>query len=431
MPRNWVKYIFRLILLLLGGIGVGAIYGEPLIGGLFAALIMLGWQLYWLYRLERWVKGKPMRFLPDGSGIWPEVFARIDFIRGRGRIRNKRFKQLAKEMRNATKSFPDGGIILDADNGIITMNHVAEDLLGLKHTLDRGMRVENLIRAPEFVSYLHEQDYSHPVEIPSPLNGGRWIACHLAPYGLDQKLLLVRDVTRERKADEMRRDFVANASHELRTPLTVITGYLEVLAEDLSLNAELRMPVEEMQRQSERMQTLVNELLRLSELESEGPASTKTPVNITAVLNSTSQAVRAMPGCPAHVEIEIMSDADLCGDEADLQSVVSNLVANAARYTPADGTITMSWQTNERGGFITVRDSGTGIGREHIPRLTERFYRVENGRERIGGEGGNGLGLAIVKHALNRHSATLTIESELGVGSTFICQFPSERIFVA
>jgi two-component system phosphate regulon sensor histidine kinase PhoR len=428
MPRNWFKYLTGLVVLLAGGALLGALYGRPLLGLLAAALVALSWNAFWLFRLDRWLRGEPMAFLPDGSGVWAQIFAKIDFIRGRNKMRSRRFKKLAKQMRQATRSFPDGGILLGPDHEIITMNKVAEELLGLKGKKDRGMRIENLIRNPAFFDYMRGDDHDHPVEIPSPLNGGRWLACQLVSYGLNQELLLVRDISQQRKADQMRRDFVANASHELRTPLTVITGYLEVLEEDRSLSQDLAVPIAEMQRQADRMRTLVNELLRLSELESEGLAPAGVPVNISAILNTAKQEAHAMKECPGDIQVDVAEHADLYGDEADIQSVVSNLVSNAVRYTPPEGQIRISWEVDEAGGRITVRDTGAGIAAQHLPRLTERFYRVENGRERMGGAGGNGLGLAIVKHALVRHSARLDIQSEPGVGSSFTCIFPKERV---
>lgn len=428
MPRIWVTHLLKLGVLLLAGLGVGMLYQRPLTGMLLAAAIALGWHIYWLFQLESWLYGRKLPYLPEGSGIWPRVFARVEFIRGRNKLRGKRFKALLKQMRQATRSFPDGGIILSAEHEILTMNKVAEAMLGLKRKADRGLRIENLIRDPQFIDYLRGDDHSAAVEIPSPLNGGKWLSCHLVPYGLDQKLLLVRDISARIQADQMRRDFVANASHELRTPLTVITGYLEALADDPGLSDDLRQPINEMQRQSDRMRNLVDELLRLSELESEDIAPEATPVNMNAIMKTAGQEARVMKGAPKTVDIELESAAGVLGDEADIQSVLTNLVTNAVRYTGEDGRIIIRWVTDENGGRLSVTDTGKGIASEHLPRLTERFYRVEDGRQRMGGEGGNGLGLAIVKHALQRHSAALEIESELGVGSTFTCVFPPERI---
>lgn len=420
---NWSSVFLRLFLLGMGGLIIGALYDRPLAGLLIATIAALAWHLGWLYRLDKWLHGKKMEVLPEGSGIWPRVFARIDFLRNRGRRRGRRFKLLLKQLRQATRTFPDAGVILNNRNEIVVFNRAARELLGLKKR-DRGLRIENLLRDPAFVAYLRRDDVAAPVEIASPMNSDQWLSCHAVPYGFDQKMLLVRDVTDRRKLEEMRRDFVANASHELRTPLTVIAGYLDALADDKTLDAELKQPVAEMQTQTTRMRQLVDELLRLSELETERAVSKPAAVNIRAVLETARQEVLALPDGPRQVDIVVDSDFDLIGNVRDIQSVVSNLASNAARYTPAEGRITMRWWTDADGAYLSVADTGKGIAKEHLPRLCERFYRVEDGRERVGGRG-TGLGLAIVKHALSRHGGRLKIESELGKGSVFTCIFPA------
>ena len=364
----WVKQLIRLGILALAGTGIGALYGHAMLGLVVALSIAIGFHLYWLITLYGWLHGRRMRQLPEGSGLWPEVFANINYIRGRTKRRGKRFKALLKQMRQATRSFPDGGVILGAENEIITLNHIAADMLGLKGKQDRGMRIENLIRNPEFVDYLRAEDRSMAVEITSPANPSRWLSCLIVPYGLEQQLLLVRDITRERRADLMRRDFVANASHELRTPLTVITGYLEALGEEQGLSDELRRPIHEMQRQSERMRRLVDELLRLSELESEGLAPESDRVSIAAVMETAKQEAMAIKGCPRTIDIDLQSSADLLGAENDVQSIVSNLLTNAVRYTGEDGRITLRWEVDDEGGHLAVTDTGAGIAAAHIPR---------------------------------------------------------------
>lgn len=427
MQRFWQQALLRLALLGTAGAVIGGLYGELWLG-LFAAMLAgLLYQLVWLARLDSWLNGEDLAFLPEGEGVWARVFSRIDYLRQRTRRRGKRFKALVKQLRQATRSFPDGVVIVNESHEIVVFNQAAGLMLGFKKQ-DRGLRIENLVRNPDFVTYLRAEDQSRAVEMQSPLQPDAWLLCHIVPYGLSQKMLLVRDVTQQHKIEHMRRDFVANASHELRTPLTVITGYLEAIADDPQLSAELRAPVDEMQKQSMRMRQLVDELLRLSELEAEPGLVGGATVDIAAVIETARQEARALPQCPETIETVYDSDRGLRGVRKDIQSIVSNLVSNAARYTPQNGTIVIRWWTNESGAFLSVRDTGPGIATEHIPRLCERFYRVENGRERIGGEGGTGLGLAIVRHALLRHGGSLHIESLLGTGSTFTCQFPADRI---
>jgi two-component system, OmpR family, phosphate regulon sensor histidine kinase PhoR len=432
MPRVWVATLLRLALLGTAGAVIGWLYGHLLLGLLIAVLLSLGWNLYWLYRLDRWLHGDPKPLIPDGVGVWPQVLAKIDYLHTRIKRRGKRFKSLVKQMNQATRSFPDGGIILNEQNEIVRMNDAAAKLLGLKRKQDRGLRITTLLRDPDFVGYVEKAAVNgETLEFVIPTDhahNAQWRSCYIVPYGLDQKLLMIRDITQQRQVDKMRRDFVANASHELRTPLTVITGYLEALTEAEGIDPDLRMPVLEIERQAARMRALIEDLLKLSELDSKSRDGARNELDMAGLVAAAAQEARAMENCPQHVDIDLQSKARLLADECDIQSVLSNLVGNAVRYTPQDGRITISWRTDAKGGYLSVRDTGAGIAKEHIPRLTERFYRVESGRERVGGNRGTGLGLAIVKHALQRYGATLNIESKPGEGSEFSCHFPVERI---
>jgi two-component system phosphate regulon sensor histidine kinase PhoR len=428
MPAIWISTIIRLILLGLAGLLVGWLYGQPLAGLLIVCLFVIAWFLFWLFRLDRWLRGEKIEYLPDGSGIWAQIFANVSYLKSRTKRRGKRLKALIKNLRQATKSFPDGGIILSQTGEILICNRAAEQLLGLRSKRDRGQRIQNLVRHPHLKEYLAVDHQESTVEIPSPLDGGRWLSFKSVPYGLDQRLLLVRDVTERHKSDRMRRDFVANASHELRTPLTVITGYLDALTESLDDSDGIARPVREMQLQANRMRTLVEELLRLSELESKSAEFTGEPLDMQVMIEAACRQGSAMADVRVQIEARVESDKQLRGDASDIQSVLANLVANAVRATPEGGEVTVTWRTDKAGGYLEVSDTGEGVASEHIPRLTERFYRVEDGRQRTGGEGGTGLGLAIVKHALMRHKAALNIESKLGVGSKFSCHFPPERI---
>jgi two-component system phosphate regulon sensor histidine kinase PhoR len=250
----------------------------------------------------------------------------------------------------------------------------------------------------------------------------------VAPYGDGQLLLLVSDVSRQMRLEAVRRDFVANASHELRSPLTVISGYLETLAQDSAVDADLQGPIAEMRRQAERMTAIIRDLLELSRLEETGEIVGGEPIDIAALMALLRKDVLARVQHPREVRVRIDSAAQLSGDEPEIHSAFSNLVDNAAKYTPAEGSLEMRWWVDEDGGHFSVSDTGIGIPPEHIPRLTERFYRVDPGRSRS--TGGSGLGLAIVKHVLQRHGATLEVQSTLGTGSTFTCHFPAERVLM-
>ena len=408
------------------GLVVGWLYDQPFWGLVAALTGLLIWHVYHLAMLERWLRtGEPVP-LPSGNGPWPQVFARVLGVKDRGRENRRAWVRLVKELRASTKAFPDGGVILNKDMEIVRANKAARTMLGLKKKRDRGARIENLIRHPEFVRHLHTGSKKESVEIPAPTNGGRWLSCRLIPYGMGQKLLLVRDISESVRIERMRRDFAANASHELSTPLTVIAGYLDVMAEDAKLAAEWRQPLTDMREQSERMRRLVDDLLQLARLESSNPCSHEHRVDVAKLLENVRRDAMALQDRPAEIELSLESSRGILGDEALLRSVASNLVSNAVRYTPADGAVTIGWAADDKGGKLWVSDTGIGISAEDLPRITERFYRTDAARSRQ--EGGTGLGLAIVKHALIRHDADLEIETEVSQGSTFTCRFPKDRI---
>ncbi len=429
MPSFWTWALVRLAAMLAAGTIVGALYGQAILGALIAALIALAWHGVQLYRLERWLSTGRRPEIPDAPGVWPVVLAKIDFLKARAKRRRKKFRRLIKELRASTEAFPDGGIVLNAEHEILAYNQAAQELVGLRRKSDRRQRVENLLRHPDFIAYLEDPGEGKTVEIPSPLGGERWLSCRLIPYGPDQKLLLLRDITQGVKLARMRRDFVANASHELRSPLTVITGYLDGLAADSELPAQWQQPVATMHAQAVRMRRLIEDLLQLSMLESGRVVARDRVIDMGAMLAAARKEALAAPEHPQSVELEMASDAGLLGEETEIQSVVSNLVSNAVRYTPVEGRVVIRWSVDEEGGHLAVEDTGIGIAEDELERVTERFYRTDRGRARQ--QGGTGLGLAIVKHALRRHDARLEIRSRLGHGSTFVCHFPRSRVAVS
>jgi len=379
-----------------------------------------------LFRLERWLlTGEPID-LPDGNGVWPRAFARIQFIQDRARQNRRNWRSLIKELRASAKAFPDGGIILNPNHEIINYNKAARQLLGLKKKRDKGQRIDNLIRHPAFVAYLESGKRRDSVEIPGLVGADTWLSCRIIPYGPDQRLLLIRDITQSVMLERMRSDFVANASHELRTPLTVICGYLDALSDDAELSDAWAGPLRDMRQQAERMNLLVNDLLELSRLESSEPGSMEKSVDMAALLRAVQKEILVLDERPQTVELQLDSEAKLLGEEAEIRSIAANLIFNAMRYTPQDGRVEICWRVDGKGGHLSVKDTGVGIAAEDIPRLTERFFRADSGRDRR--QGGTGLGLAIVKHALKRHDGELEIKSKLGEGSTFICHFPLARL---
>jgi len=381
-----------------------------------------------LLRLERWLRFRRVQPPPDINGPWGEVVAIVNRIYRRKQYHRQRVMELLREFRRLTTAMPEGAVLLGPENEILWFNGRAGDWLGLRRKRDFGMRIENLVRHPDFVEYLRAGSPADGVVVQDTGHGvPRWLSFHIvrSDTGVRQ-LLIVRDVSRDQQLQAMRKDFVANASHELRSPLTVLSGYLDALADDEKLDPTWRSPVAEMRRQAERMSTIINELLELSKLESQDTPKDERPVDVGGMLAMIRKEILQLDERPKHIHLAIESDAMLRGSETELHSVISNLVSNAVKYTPREGEIEMRWWVDAQGAHLSVRDTGIGIAPEHIPRLTERFYRVDPGRARS--MGGAGLGLAIVKHALQRHGAALRIQSREGAGSTFTCDFPLERV---
>ncbi|MCC6171969.1 MAG: phosphate regulon sensor histidine kinase PhoR, partial [Gammaproteobacteria bacterium] len=388
--------------------------------------VYLGVQLYRLYRLDHWLRNRSRLDPPDPGGLWGDVVVQVVRLHRRKKFHKGRVLQLFRELRRSTASMPDGVVLLNEQSEILWFNRKAGELLGLRRRTDFGIRIENLIRQPQFSRYLESGLHANPLVVRRKVGEDSWLSFQAVPYGTGQMLLLVRDVSRQARLETMRKDFVANASHELRSPLTVIAGYLETLAADPELPAELQGPLQEMRRQSARMTTIVEDLLELSRLESSDEPVAGEPLDVAALIATLRRDVLARPEHPAEVRVAVDSDSRLVGDAGLLHSAFANLVDNAAKYTPPQGSITLRWWTDANGGHFAVTDTGSGIPAEHLPRLTERFYRVDPGRSRA--TGGSGLGLAIVKHVLQRHGGELEVQSVPGQGSTFTCHFPAQRL---
>jgi len=419
------KVIGGHLLLLGSGALIGWLYGHVDWGILVAALLGLGWHLRQLLRFEAALSSKHFGSLKYGDSIWSRLYSRFTYQRQSIKYYRKNYRRLLKEIRKSTNAMPDGGIVLNSDFEIILCNKAAKALAGFRRKQDRGQRVDNILRDPAFRKYLMSGDFSAAIEIRSPISETGWLLCRIVPYGADQKLLLIQDVTERRRLSVMRREFVANASHELRSPLTVITGYLDTLAEDAEVPEAWHKPLLQMQAQAYRMNDIVAELLELSRLEGAGAAPRDEIVDVCGLLSAAKKSVAGQKGM-ANVVVDCQSRKMLNGSAAEIESVIVNLLSNALRYTSEKDSVTMSWRSDADGAELAIVDTGVGIEPEHIPRLTERFFRVDPGRSRD--EGGVGLGLAIVKHILERHDATLVVESTPGEGSRFACRFDSARI---
>jgi two-component system phosphate regulon sensor histidine kinase PhoR len=426
MASMWTFAFARLAGILLAGLVVGLFIGPVWVWLLAAVCGYLGWQLVNLHRLDRWLRLRSQIDPPNIGGVWGDVIGQVGRLHRRKQFHKQRLAQLYRELRRSTAALPDGVIILSSQHEIVWFNRQAARLLGLKRPVDVGLRVDNLIRSPEFVKYLHGDDFAFPVVIRPPVQLDSYLALQLVPYGAGQSLLLVRDVTRQMRLEAMRKDFVANASHELRTPLTVISGYLDTLADDPSIDAAWDGPIRDMRAQAQRMNTIIADLLELSRLESTDGEALRDPVDVPRMLERLQRDALAGGETRRQVSLELMTEDGLFGSMQELESAFTNLLVNGIKYTLPDGTVRMRWWSDDEGAYFSVTDNGIGIPAEHIPRLTERFYRVDAGRSRD--RGGSGLGLAIVKHALQRHGGVLEVQSVEGKGSTFTCHFPRQRI---
>jgi len=391
------------------------------------ASAIIGFHLRQLQRLTGWAATSLDSDVPEGRGEWRPLLAAI-YRRLRARNAYERdLRQVIVRFRQAATAIPDGIVVLDFANRIDWANPRALSQFGLDLAHDRGQPIINLVRQPEFHRYLEAGDYAASILVTSNRDAGRTLALQLVPFAADQKLLMSRDVTKLEAVSRMRRDFIANVSHELKTPLTVISGFIETLQEvDVDDRQRTRF-LQLMQAQATSMQRVVADLLTLSALENEQNAVHEERFAIAPLLLALSSDAKSLSNGEHRIALDIRDAAMVQGSRDELASAFGNLVSNAVRYTPAGGTITLSWRVDADGsGVFSVTDTGIGIAAEHLPRLTERFYRVDRGRSRA--TGGTGLGLAIVKHVLLRHQAEIEITSERGRGSAFAVRLPAQRV---
>jgi len=407
---GWIFFIFLI------GIATGATTLLLFIG----LLLYLLFHLYNINRLTKWLT-KPSKTTPESFGVWDEIYYQLFHLYQRQRKARRKLTSILTRFQKSTQALPYATIVLNESNEIEWFNPASKQIFGLRTGFDVGQRIDNLIRKPEFTKYLHEKKFDKPLVFE--LNQTK-VLLNINPYGSGQYLVSAQDVTLRSQLDDMRRNFISNASHELRTPLTVMTGYLEVL-QDTCRDDAAKIPLEKIQEQSERMKNIIAELIELAKLETSDPTDHEIEIDIKQLMVDVyNEAVNIDDG-KHKIDYSIDSSDELVnlrGNYQDLRSAFSNLIINAMRYTPEGGKIEFFIKQNETVTSIGVRDSGIGISYEHIPRLTERFYRVDEGRSRA--QGGTGLGLAIVKHILDRHGAVLHIQSQIGAGSTFRCDFP-------
>ncbi|MEO8145815.1 MAG: phosphate regulon sensor histidine kinase PhoR [Betaproteobacteria bacterium] len=387
--------------------------------------VVLFRQLREFGKLRRWASQSKLDDPPEAAGAWGDVFNMLHRQRRATLKRRRELAQLIVRSRRGAQALPYGVAVLDPDYRLDWCNDAAREHLGLDAGRDRNQAIVNVVRAPEFVEYLRNGDFDEPLRLHAP-GDARALTLQIVAFGDEEHLLLSQDVTGTARVEAMRRDFVANVSHELRTPLTVLAGFLETI-QDLKLDASrVRDYVGLMAPQAERMKRLIDDLLTLSSLEHAPPPPDAERIVLGPLLQRVRTEAELLSAGRHRISLDIDGEQDLLGAEREIASALTNLATNAVRYTPYGGEIRLRWRCGEDGGEFSVEDTGIGIDPEHLPRLTERFYRVDRGRSRE--TGGTGLGLSIVKHALARHQAALTIDSSPGKGSRFTARFPVARL---
>lgn len=420
------REIYRLVALVSLAMLVSAL--AQAVWPLVLALFGYGaWQLYQLWRLFRWVNRQDA-VPPNNSGLWSELTLKLERSFKREARARTQLKNTIKRSRDSVRALADGVIITNSAGQIEYWNPAAGDYLRLRQDKDRGQPLTNLIREPRFHAYCNQGEFGEPLEISAPGDDNRILEILITEFGPGDRLLVVRDVSRMRQLEQMRKDFVSNVSHELKTPLTVLRGYLETLLDSTPDNeSRLRRALEQMNQQSGRMQDLVHDLLLLSRLESVEVQEQQRPVPLYDIFQRLCADARSQDAFAEHrFELDIPEDARLVGHYGELESAFDNLLTNAVKYTGSGGRIRVTYREDADGAHLAVQDNGMGIDPAHIPRLTERFYRPDQAR--VAAAGGTGLGLAIVKHVLLHHDAHLDITSEPGKGSTFTCHFPAAQL---
>lgn len=406
---------------------VGLLFGQMMTFMFIASFLYAMWLQRTWQQLLVWLQKPHAHKSPSAEGVVDEVCRQIDAIYKQNRSRKKRLGGYIQRFQAATSSLPDAVVVLGDAGKVEWANKSAKALLGIQWPRDSYIRVGNLIRDPEFQKLFNSPTEDKPVAIvTSPLNAQIQLEMKIVSYMKNERLLIARDMTQTVKLQRMRRDFVTNVSHELRTPLTVLHGYLQTLTED-SPEEQWQSALPVMRQQAQRMSIMIKDLLALSQLETGEKPLNDQPINIPELLNSIVNDAKQHHHYQQHnITAEFLSEQLLVADSDELRSAISNLVFNAIKYTPSGSNISVRWLVDEQYALIEVIDDGEGIDDHHLERLTERFYRVDNGRTQEAG--GTGLGLAIVKHVLQRHGAKLKISSDVGGGSRFSCRFPLSKV---
>ncbi len=423
IKSDWTYHLTRLLGGVLVALLIGWWSGQLLVMMGIFLLAYLAWQLYNSLRLYRWLQSWKLD-PPESFGMWAEIFDRIATLQKQNIKRNLQYQEVIDDFEGMTDAFPDATLVIDSHDLIRWFNDPAMRLLGLKTPIDQGQAVTNLIREPAFADWLaiHDELQSN-LEISCPTDDNISLQINAVRFRKNQRLLILRNITDIRNLDRIRHDLVANVSHELRTPLTVLLGYLEVLKTEAGTpDPEV---IERMFKQARQMHALLEDLLELSRLQQTDKQNGAVEVDVPTMLTQLAEQAKELSQDNHEINFKIEPGLNISGVQLDLKSAFQNLILNAVNYTPTQGKINVTWQETTAGPTLSVKDNGVGIPHRDIPRITERFYRVGDDRNRK--TGGTGLGLAIVKHVLHSHDAKLEIRSEYGEGSEFRCIFPPKR----
>ncbi|GLS28273.1 phosphate regulon sensor protein PhoR [Marinibactrum halimedae] len=426
LQRGFASEIRRIGLLVVISTVLGLMTGYLLYTLLVMCVGYIGWALFQMRRLDLWLNSRRHLPPPDANGVWGAVFDKIYRLRRRQQSEKRRLQELIVRIQETTTALKDAVILLDKNASIEWWNQSARRLIRLQPG-DHGQPLFNYIRSPKFIRYFEKGNFKEPLTIQSSLDSEIFLNFQISQFGQGEYLIVIRDISRLHKLEMMRKDFIGNVSHELRTPLTVVRGYLETMSDNADhLPAIWSKAIGQMQEQTERMTLLIEDLLMLSKLETEASDQNQHPVHVEALLNKVQKDASELSGERLHrIEVELQDSFDILGVTQELRSCISNLAFNAVRYSPPESQIILRARREEEYVYIDVQDHGIGIEAKHLPRITERFYRVDASRSLD--TGGTGLGLAIVKHVLSRHNGQLVINSKLNKGSTFSCQFPITR----
>lgn len=421
--RDWLALLLWFAVAVLVGLAIGHLWQSISIAGLLYAV----YSLFKLRNLTLWIDQPTELAHRQEQSAWSYVYQRFANQHKLLTSRERRLKRFLSQYRRSMAALPDGVIFLDQNDKIVWLNDAAEYLLELDNKKDHGHLINHLVRHPRLSEFLKTAENTDTLEYVAPHVDNLMVSLRVVRYGAKQYILLVRDISNQKRIEHIRRAFVDNASHELRTPLTVIRGYAEALVDDYTEDSVEYEALHAINTQAVRMHQIVDDMLTLARLESSGQAGKIDNLSIANMVRTVvNDAELLIQEHNQTIQLDLDKDWGLRGRRLDIHSVIQNLVVNAIRYAGKNSVINISWQVHDEGGELTVTDNGVGIPANHINRLTERFYRIDSGRGVA--TGGTGLGLAIVKHALEGHQASLSIESQLADGARFCCSFPRQRL---